>query len=264
MRVMNRHIRLLLTLAGVTSLLAHSCLAEGVSFEQKLGAQVPLRAEFRNEAGLNVRLGGYFSNHRPVILAPVYFGCPGLCDTMLEGLGQTLAKLHGQNAGYRLLVVSINPEERSPLALSKKRSTLARAGLTEHSAEASQWSFLTGSQASIEQLSQSIGFQYHYDSLSRTYQHPSGLVVLTPSGKVSKYFFGTRFEPQAVETYLQTAGKERRSSLVEQILVLCSHYDPSSSRMGHEILLVLRVAAGATTLLIFVLLLRLHRREVRP
>ena len=60
-----------------------------VGIDQRLNAQVPMDAEFRDEAGNPVRLGQLISQ-RPVILILAYYRCPMLCNEVMNGVVKAL------------------------------------------------------------------------------------------------------------------------------------------------------------------------------
>src|SRR5579859_5161223 len=176
-------------------------LLQDVGIDQKLNAQIPLQLTFRDETGKTVQLGDYFGQ-KPVILALVYYECPMLCTQVLNGL---LTSLKGMpldvGKQFNVVTVSFNPKETPGLALNKKR---VYVGLYGRPGAADGWHFLTGDEASIHALTQAVGFHYAYDSVSDQFAHATGIMVLTPQGKISRYFFGIDY-----------ASRDLRLSLVE-------------------------------------------------
>jgi protein SCO1 len=232
----------------------------GLQFEQKLNAQVSLDLVFRDEGGRPVKLGDYFGR-KPVILVLGYYGCPMLCTLVLNGMVDTLLDLKMDIGNqFEVVNVSIDPTERPELAAAKKRTYLRRYG--RHGAEAG-WHFLTGEESSIKKLAGEVGFQYAYDPILKQYAHPSGLIVLTPQGKVARYFFGINYPAQDLATTLREAGSEKVGSPVRQLLLLCFHYSPLRGKYGQAIITILRTGGVATVLGLAgtILLVRQHRKR---
>jgi len=231
-----------------------------VGYDQRIGEQVPLDLAFRDEAGRAVRLGDYFQK-RPVILVLAYYGCPMLCDMVMQGVTTTLKPL-AFDAGkdFDVVVASIDPGETPEMAAETEREILARYGRA-NSAEG--FHFLTGPQASIDALTRAVGFRYVYERERDEYAHPAGLVILTPSGKVSRYLFGIDFPPRDVRLGLLESTEGKLGTAVDQLLLYCYHYDPTIGRYSAAVLNLLRVGAAATLIGLVTLILVL-RRQPRP
>jgi protein SCO1/2 len=224
--------------------LSSEALAQ-IIFDQKLGKQVSLDLMFRDEEGKAVTLKDYFGK-KPIILVPGYYGCPMLCSMVLNGLVETLQDMKWK-VGEQFVVVnfSINPRETWQLAAAKKHSYIRRYGRT--GAE-NGWHFLTGEERAVHQLADDVGFRYAYDPVSKEYAHPSGFVVLTPNGSVSRYFFGVSHVPTELYGALSEAAVNRTGSPIQQLFYLCFHYNPIRGKYGRVIMTVLRVAGFGTVL----------------
>jgi protein SCO1/2 len=219
-----------------------------VSFEQRLNEQLPLDLEFRDESGRIVRLGEYFGR-KPVLLTFVYYECPMLCTQVLNGLESALRVLN-ETVGkeFDVVTVSFDPKETSVLAAGKKKAYLERYKRPE--AEQG-WHFLTGEQASIDALTKAAGFNYAWDDASHQFAHASGIVVTTPAGKVSRYFFGIDFSPRDVKFALIESSNEKIGSLADRLLLYCYHYDPAKGNYGFVAMRAVRIG-GAVTILALV------------
>ncbi len=227
-----------------------------VGFDQKLNAQVPLDLAFRDEAGRDVRLRDYFDG-KPVILDLAYFRCPMLCDQVLNGLVRCMLDLpYDAGKEFRVLTVSFDPRETPEMARDKKKSYLQRYG--RPGAEEG-WHFLTGDEENIRRLTDAVGFRYHYDARNDQYAHASGIMLLTPQGKLSRYFFDVRFEPRDVRLGLVEASERRIGSAADQVLLYCFHYDPVEGRYGPTIINFVRAGGVLTVLGIGVFTYRLWR-----
>ncbi|MHA3774123.1 SCO family protein [Verrucomicrobiota bacterium sgz303538] len=231
-----------------------------VDFEQRLGATVPINAAFTDESGAEVRLGKFF-NERPVILALVYYDCPNLCTVVLNGLLESVRDLRG-DAGkeFDVVVVSIRPDDSIELAVKKKRSYVGRYG---RPGSASGWHFLTGRAEPIRQLAETVGFHYAYDPQSGQFAHASGIVVLTPQGKVSRYFLGIEYPPKEVRLALIDASKNEVGSFTRRLLLLCFHYDPNTGRYTLIVRRILQAAGAGTVLALAGMIVHFGRRERR-
>ncbi len=217
-----------------------------VGIEQKLGEQVPVDAVFKNSDGEQVRLGDLLNQGRPVILALVYYECPMLCNQVLNGLTGTLKGI-GFDAGKEFDVIAISfdasENDKPELARNKKAGYMDRYGRpgTENG-----WHFLTGDQAAIDAITGSVGFSYEWDEKSAQFAHASGIILLTPEGTVSRYFYGIDYAPRDVKLGLVESADNKVGGVTEQLLLYCFHYDPSTGKYGFAVLSALRATAVAT------------------
>jgi protein SCO1/2 len=234
-----------------------------IRFDQKIGARVPLATEFRDETGRPVRLGEYFGS-KPVLLVLGYYRCPMLCTLVSNGLVESLHDLKA-NVGqeFDVLDVSISPTEGPKEAAAKKREDLRHYG--REGAEGG-WHLLTGEEPAIHQLASAVGFRYTYDPAIKQYAHPSGFIVLTSDGRVSRYFFGVDFRAQDLADALRAAADNHTGSPVRQLLLLCFHYSPFTGKYSALILNVVRTIGIASLLALALFISRSIRsdRRLRP
>ncbi len=228
-----------------------------VGFDQRLDEQVPFDLKFRDESGKTVRLDDYF-DRKPVILALVYYQCPMLCNQVLNGLAGCLKAL-SFDAGkeFEVVVVSFNPRETSDLAAAKKESYVrgyARAGA------AAGWHFLTGDPKPIDELTRAVGFRYAYDPMLNQYAHASGVIILTPHGRVARYFYGIEYSPRDLRFGLIEAAEERIGAPVDQLLLLCYQYDPKTGKYSAAVMKSLRLGGVMTVIGVAALLFALSRK----
>ena len=222
-------------------------ILEKVGIDQKLNAQVPLDAVFRDETGQQVRLGDYFGK-RPVVLSLVYYECPMLCTQVLNGAVAAFKVLNfSVGDEYEVVTLSFNPKETPAMASAKKQTYLAKYS---RPAGANGWHFLTGEQPAIDALASSVGFRYVFDKSSQQYVHASALMVLTPDGRVSKYFYGIDYPPKDLRLGLIEASGGKIGTPVDQVLLYCFHYDPHSGKYSMVVMNVLRLAGLLTVALI--------------
>lgn len=217
---------------------------DAVGFDQHLNEPAPLSIDLRDDSGARVKLGDYFK--RPVLLQLGYFECPNLCSTTLNSLVASLRKIEF-DAGrqFDVVVVSIDPTETPALAAAKKAAYVREY---QRPNTASGWHFLTADEAAIRRLAQAVGFRYVYDPELRQYAHPAGIVVLTPAGKISRYFFGVEFPPQDLRLALVEAGSGKIGVVIDRLLLLCSGFDPATGKYSQTVIKLTRVVGIATLL----------------
>ncbi len=254
---------LLLLATGVGS---HSLRAEvtlppvlqKVKFEQRLDEQVPLHLSFADETGKTVTLNDYFGD-KPVILVLAYYRCPMLCTLVLNGLVQGLLDVPF-NAGrdFQVVIVSIDPRETPELAAEKKKTYLSRYG---RAGADEGWHFLTGAEPAIDRLTSNVGFRYAYDATRDEFAHASGIILLTPRGRISRYFYDVKFPGRDLRLGLVEASEHRIGSPVDQVLLFCFHYDPADGKYGAAVMNFVRLGGVLTLLALASFLAFLWRRE---
>jgi len=229
-----------------------------VSLEQKLNQQVPLDLSFRDDAGRQLPLSSYFGG-KPAILALVYYQCPMLCTQILNGLVMSLRGMSLESGrDFEVVAVSIDPTETPDLAARKKAEYLRR-----YAKSSTGWHFLTGAEPQIRQLADAVGFRYAYDPRTKQYAHASAIMVLTPGGRLSRYFYGIEYAPRDLRLGLVEASENKIGSPADQLLLYCYHYDPSTGKYSAIVMNIVRLA-GALTLLIFgSLLIWMWRRDLQ-
>jgi protein SCO1/2 len=218
-----------------------------VSFNQKLDAQLPLDAVFRDEDGRQVALGDYFGR-RPVVLAFVYYECPMLCTQILNGLVSGLGVLD-QTAGrdFDVVAISFDARETPVMAAAKKAAYLdryARPGAEQG------WHFLTGDEANIRRVTDTAGFHYAWDESTQQFAHASGVMVVTPDGRLARYLFGIEYPPRDLKFALMESSEGRIGSVVDQVLLYCYHYEPATGTYSLAAMNAVRVGGAVTVLLL--------------
>jgi protein SCO1/2 len=238
-------------------------LANRIGFDQRPGAVLPGNLRFTSDEGRAVTLSELY-HAKPVLLALVYYGCPNLCNLAMNGLFKAMESL-SSTAGrdYTVVIVSIDPTETSTLAAAKKRAQLRAYGRAALHPE-NGVHFLVGDQASLGALAEAVGFRYIYDAEHHQYAHPSGLMVLTPEGRIARYLFGIEYAGPSLRLALAEAAGRRIASPVDQFLLYCYHYDPAAGTYSFLVRRVLSVAAAGTALVLALgigLLLRGERKR---
>lgn len=232
-----------------------------VRIEQKLDQQVPLDLVFRDENGQAVKLSQYFGR-KPVVLAFVYYDCPMLCTQVLNAMVTSFRVLPFQvGKEFDVVTVSFDPRETSTIASAKKQVYMKYLPARMRADAESGWHFLTGDQASITQLTDAVGFHYRYDEATKQFAHASGIMVTTPQGKLSRYFYGVDYPARDLRLGLIESSANKIGSPVEQLLLYCYHYDPATGRYGVAIMKVMRIAGVATLLAIAAMILLLKGRN---
>jgi protein SCO1/2 len=259
--------------AGPTPARAQDNLAQGVQMdtqqdrmlrevrlEQRLNATVPVDTRFKDETGKEVRFGDYL--RKPVLLMMIQLRCTMLCTQQLAVLEDSLKDLKF-TAGkeFDLVVVSIDPREQPDLAAEMKQGFVRRYGRPE---AAPGVHFLTGSDASIKPLAESIGLHYVYDARTDQFAHPDGLMVITPKGRVARYFFRLEYPPRDLRFALVEAAENKIGTVIDAIALLCFHYNPMTGKYSLVLLNVVRLASIATVLLMALGMLVMRRRDGKP
>lgn len=236
--------------AGVARASQDDPLAE-VGLDQHLDAAIPLDLTFRDEAGRAVRLADYFGT-KPVILTLNYYSCPTLCSLILGSLERGLEGVaFNIGAQFDVVTVSIDPGDTPATAAAKKAEILAHYG---RAGAADGWHFLTGDDGQIRQLAAAVGFRYTYDARQRQYIHPAAIILLSPAGHVARYLLGIEYPARDLRLGLVEASVGQIGSPVDQVLLLCYHYDAATGRYSGAVDTFVKGAsiavAGALTLLI--------------
>jgi protein SCO1 len=231
-----------------------------IGFDQKIGDAVPLDLAFRDEAGKTVHLRDYLGK-RPVVLSLVYFDCPMLCGMTTDGLVRSLRALR-MSAGteFDVLSVSFDPRETPEMASAKKGPVMRQYG---RKGGADGWHFLTGDKQSIDALTKAVGFRYVWDPEQKQFAHATGVLVLTPQGRIARYFFGIEYPAKDLRLGLVEASEEKLGNAVDQLLLLCYHYDPKTGRYTAAVRNLVRGGAVITIAAVLGLVVGLLRRERR-
>jgi protein SCO1/2 len=195
---------------------------------ERPGAALPLDALVRDERGATRALRTFILG-KPTILALAYYRCPNLCTLVFNGLTDAFAKMKAKpGVAFNVVAVSFDPRDTPELARMKKRTYLSKLGIADEDSHA--WRFLTGEKASVRSIADAVGFHYAWDPVSREYAHPTGIIVLTPQGKVDRYFSGIRYDAAALEKTLRESGKAPIRAAIGQFFLTCLHYNPRNSK----------------------------------
>ena len=232
-----------------------------VRIEQKLNQQLPLDLVFHDEAGQTVKLGQYFGQ-KPVVIALVYYDCPMLCTQVLNGLITSFRVLPFQvGKEFDVVTISFDPRETPALAAQKKKLYVDYLPDKMEETANTGWHFLTGDAANIERITDAVGFRYHYDEATSQFAHASAIMVATPEGKLSRYFYGIDYPARDLRLGLIESSQNKIGSPVDQLLLYCYHYDPATGKYGAAIMRVMRIAGVLTLLAIVAMLFLLKPRN---
>ena len=249
-------------LVASTSLLqgqyARPTITKGVNIEQKLNSPVPLDLVFHDETGQTVPIRTYFGD-KPVILQLVYFNCPSLCPMSLHETVTSLRRIALEpGRDYNVVVASFNPSETPALAAEKKALYAKEFGRPGFN---SGWHFLTGDQDSISRLASAVGFRYRWDERSNQFVHAGGMMVATPEGKLSRYFYGIQYAPADLRMALVEASQHKIGSPVDYVLLFCFHYDATQGKYTLAIVNIIKIAGCLTVLMLAGIIYLLMRKD---
>jgi protein SCO1 len=232
-----------------------------VTFEQQLGTTLPLDARFHDETGREVALGDYFGR-RPVVLAFVYYSCPMLCTQVLNGVSSAVKALPFTVGGdFDVVYISFDPRD-TPLAAAQKKQ--AQLEDYHQTGTASGWHYLTGGEASIRRVTNAAGFSYRWDERTGQYAHVSGVLVATPDGRLSRYFYGVEYSPKELRMAIVESSEGKVGSAVDRLLLYCYHYDPATGRYGAIAMNLVRLGGAVTLTLLAGFIWVMRRRELAP
>jgi protein SCO1/2 len=234
-------------------------ILRNVGFEPPLNAHLPLDLAFRDETGRSIQFREYFSQ-KPVLLAFVYYGCPMLCDQTEQGVVGALRMLSfNPGRDYEVVFVSFDPRESPDMAAQKKELAMTHFRRPE---TAAGWHFLTGPRESIDALTHAANFRYSFDEKSGLFAHAAGIMLLTPDGRISRYFYGVEYPARDVRLGLVDASAGKIGTPIDRALLFCYRYDPTLARYSASILSIIRLAGVLTILSLVAAILIFRRRDI--
>ena len=236
-------------------------ILKNVAFRPELNGQVPLDTAFRDESGKSVQLGQYFHQQKPVLLAFVYYGCPMLCTQLEQGVVGSLRMLSfSPGRDYEVVVVSFDERDTPEMAAAKKNTAMDHFRRKE---TAAGWHFLSGSRESIAAVTNSANFHFNFDAKNNLFAHASGIMLLTPEGRISRYFYGVEFPGRDLRLGLVDASQGKIGTPVDKMLLFCFQYDPSTARYSATILGIMRVLALMTIAGLLLMIVIYRQRDKR-
>jgi protein SCO1/2 len=232
-----------------------------VGIDQKLNQQLPLDLIFHDEAGQTVKLGQYFGQ-KPVVLAFVYYDCPMLCTQVLNGMLESVRVLpFTLSKDYDVVTISFDPRETPQLAETKKKKYVGFLPAKMQADASAGWHFLTGDAENIKGITDAVGFKYHYDESTKQFAHASGIMVATPQGKLSRYYYGISYPARDLRLGLVESAENKIGGPVEALLLYCYHYDPATGKYGAAVMNIIRAGGVLTMLAIIGMYLFFRRRN---
>ena len=232
-----------------------------VGIDQKLNEQLPLDLVFQNERGEQVKLGDYFGK-KPVVLSLVYYDCPMLCNQVLNGMisaFKVMAFSPGQE--FDVVTVSFDTRESSKQAAAKKKTYVGYLPEAKRAEANSGWHFLTGDEKNVKALTEAIGFRYRFDEVTNQFAHGSAIYVTTPEGKLARYFYGIEYAPRDLRLGLIEAAENKIGTPMDQLLLYCYHYDPTTGKYGAAVINLIRLGGVFTLIAVAGLFLFMRRRN---
>jgi protein SCO1/2 len=236
-------------------------ILQNVGFRPELNAQMPLDTAFTDETGKSVQLGQYFHQQKPVVLAFVYYGCPMLCTQLEQGVVGSLRMLSfNPGRDYEVVFVSFDDRDTPEMATAKKNTAMDHFRRKE---TAAGWHFLTGSKPSITAITNAANFQFNFDAKNNLFAHASGITLLTPDGRISRYFYGVEFPGRDLRLGLVDASQGKIGTPVDKMLLFCFQYDPSTARYSATILRIMRLLAVGTVAGLLLMIVIYRKRDKR-
>lgn len=232
---------------------------QGVDVREHLGRELPRSLGFRDASGKPVTLGEFFDGKQPVILTLNYSDCPMLCSLQLNGLVQGLKEVEwGINSQYRIVTVSLDPNESSELTQRTQNRYLTQYGRPE---ARGGWHFLTGSEANVKAYADAIGFSFRYDEKRKEYAHPAALAIASPDGRVMRYLYGLEYLPKTLRLALVEASEGRIGTTLDRLILFCFHYDATVGRYAPVARNVMKLGGGVFIALLSGFVMVLFRNE---
>jgi len=229
-----------------------------IGFDQNIDGRVPLDTPFRDETGRSVHLGDYFGR-RAVVLAFAYYNCPMLCTQVINALASALDVMSLEpGRDFEIVTVSFDPHDTPATATAKKAGYIARY---KRAGAAAAWHFLSGDGPAIDRLTKAAGFRYVWDAPTKQFAHPTGVIVLTPDGRLARYLFGIEYGPRDLRFAIVEASAGQVGSRVDTLLLYCYHYDPMRGRYGLLVMRAMRLAGVATVLVLATFIVVMLRKE---
>ncbi|MEQ1722957.1 MAG: SCO family protein [Pseudobdellovibrio sp.] len=218
----------------------------GVGIEEKIGQNIDLSMMVTNEKGEKVALSSFFKTHKPVIMSPIYFNCPGLCNFHLNGLVDTLKKIEWTPSNqFEIVAFSFDASETAEVALKKKENYLKSYG---RSGTDEGWHFVTADQATVTKFTDSVGFKFKWNEDVKEWAHASAAIIVSPEGKIMRYLHGIQFEPRDVKLALNEASNGKVGNIVDQAMLFCFKYDSHQSKYGLQVFALMKIAGAITAL----------------
>jgi protein SCO1 len=197
-----------------------------IGIEERLGERVPLDITFTNESGQQVTLEDFFQSGKPVIITPIYYECPMLCNLILNGLTDGMKTLSWQPGNqFEVITFSIDPNEGHELAAMKKEGYIK---LLDKPNAAYGWHFLTTDQQNIDRLTDALGFKFRWSDQAQEFLHGSAIMFISPNGQITRYLYGIDYPQISLRNALFDAAEGKIGTVIDKVVLYCYTYDPDS------------------------------------
>jgi protein SCO1/2 len=234
---------------------------ESVDVNEHLGARIPRSLGFLDETGRPVTLGDYTDGTVPVVFTFNYSNCPMLCSLMLNGFVQGMKTLDfTPGREFRIVTVSIDPNEKPERALATQRRYLGAYGKPEAK---NGWHFLTGSAENVKAYADALGMQYTYVPERKEYAHAAAIAVASPDGTIVRYLYGVEYPEKSLKLALLEAAQGKIGTPFDRLLLYCFHYDSSQGRYAPVAANIMRLGGGVAVVVLAGLLTVLFRSDAR-
>lgn len=217
---------------------------QNVGIEEKVGQTLDLNLMVTTEKGEKVPLSSFFHPKKPVVLSPVYFNCPGLCNFHLNGFTETLQTIDwSPSKQFDVIAFSFDSKETPEIAAKKKENYLklyGREGTDEG------WHFVTADEETVKKVTEAVGFQYKWNENAGEWSHASAAIILSPEGKISRYLHGIQFDARDVKLALNEAADGKVGNIVDSVMLYCFTYDSHQSKYGLQVFNLMKLAGAVT------------------
>lgn len=215
-----------------------------VGVQEKLGQNLDLNLMVTNEQNQTVPLSSFFKSHRPVILSPIYFTCPNICNFHLNGLVDVLKQVDWSPSNqFEVIALSFDPKETADVASVKKDSYMK---MYNRPGTESGFHFVTADEATIQKITDQVGFKFKWNEQINEWSHASAAIILSDDGKISRYLHGIQFEPRDVKLALNEAANGKVGNIVDSVMLYCFKYDRHQSKYGLQAFRVMQLAGALT------------------
>lgn len=226
-----------------------------IGIDEKLGEFLPLDLHFINSDNEEILLGTAID--KPVLLAFVYYECPGICNNTLSELAWVVDRVDlVPGKDFKVVTISIDHEETPVTANNAKENYF---GSLKRDFPKDAWNFLVSDSITISRVTKAAGF--FFKKYGDEYRHPGGLITISPKGKISRYIFGSQFNQFDVKLALLDAQAGKTSPTVAKLLQFCFSYNPEGRNYTLNITRIIGVLMLAIVGGIFFILVFSHKKK---
>lgn len=221
---------------------------EGVGITEKLGSKIPEDLKFTTSDGKPVNIGSLLQGERPVLLTMNYSDCPMLCSVQLNGFVESMKAMQWKvGKEFEVITVSLDPNEAPERAQQTKERYVRDYGDPE---AAKGWHFLVGAEDQVRALADAVGFGYRYHDERKEYLHAAAIMVLSPSGSVSRYLYGVAYSPQTMRLSMVEASEGKQVSTLDAIVLYCFYYNADEGSYTPTVRNIMKLGGAVTVLIL--------------